>query len=203
MPGGIASKAKGRPCQRLRLWHEPGWGCGLPCCAPLNDAVNDSEAGVFRDRANQSMRLADALTVLASQKCELMQCGCSFYPFIPFRRLQGRPVMFYFQKIKVTLSVLWITAATTMTLASAQEAALSEVERQGLAACLVKCPDGDRACINRCISKSQTGGVVWSDGARACIRGCRTEYPLSQIAAQKAADEIFGCIAGCLDQMVR
>jgi hypothetical protein len=44
---GIASKAKGRPCQRLRLWHEPGWGCGLPCCAPLNDAVNDSEAGVL------------------------------------------------------------------------------------------------------------------------------------------------------------
>jgi hypothetical protein len=144
------------------------------------------------------MHRADALTVLASQKCELMQCGCSFYPFIPFRRLQGRPVMLDFQKIKVTLSVLWITAATTMTLASAQEAALSEVERQGLAACLVKCPDGDRACINRCISKSQTRGVVWSDGARACIRGCRTEYPLSQIAAQKAADEIFGCIAGCL-----
>jgi hypothetical protein len=108
--------------------------------------------------------------------------------------------MLDFQKIKVTLSVLWITAATTTTLASAQEAALSEVERQGLAACLVKCPDGDKACTNRCISKSQTRGVVWSDGARACLRGCRT---LSQIAAQKAADEIFGCIAGCLDQMVR
>jgi hypothetical protein len=47
MPGGTASKAKGRPCQRLRLWHEPGWGCGLPCCAPLNDAVNDGEARVL------------------------------------------------------------------------------------------------------------------------------------------------------------
>jgi hypothetical protein len=112
--------------------------------------------------------------------------------------------MLDFQKIKVTLSVLWITAATTTTLASAQEAALSEVERQGLAACLVKCPDGDKACVNRCISKSQTRGVVWSDATRACIRSCRTGHELSQVAAQKAAnDEIFGCIAGCLDQMVR
>src|ERR1700688_337262 len=107
-------------------------------------------------------------------------------------------------KIAVTtLSVLWIMATTTLPLATAQEAALSEGERHGLATCLVKCPDGDKACTNRCISKSQTRGVVWSDGARACIRGCQTEYPLSQIAAQKAADEIFGCIAGCLDQMVR
>jgi hypothetical protein len=103
----------------------------------------------------------------------------------------------------VTLSMLLIAAATTTTLASAQEAALSEGERHGLTACLVKCPDGDKACNNRCISKSQTRGVVWSDGARACIRGCRTEYQLSQIAAQKAANEIFGCIAGCLDRMVR
>ena len=70
--------------------------------------------------------------------------------------LQGRTVMFDFRKMAVSLSVLSITAATTTTLASAQEAALSEGERQGLAACLVKCPDGDKACNNRCISKSQT-----------------------------------------------
>jgi hypothetical protein len=42
-------------------------------------------------------------------------------------------------------------------------------ERHGLAACLVKCPDGDKACVNRCMSKSQTKGVVWSDATRACI----------------------------------
>jgi hypothetical protein len=117
--------------------------------------------------------------------------------------LQGRTVMFDFRKMAVSLSVLSIMAATTTTLASAQEAALSEGERQGLAACLVKCPDGDKACNNRCISKSQTRGVVWSDAARACIRGCRTEYRLSQVPAQEAANEIFGCVAGCLDRMVR
>src|SRR5712672_2745895 len=104
-------------------------------------------------------------------------------------------------KMLVALSMLSIMATTT--LASAQEGALSEGERHGLAACLVKCPDGDKACNNRCISKSQTGGVVWSDGARACIRGCRNGYQLSQVAAQKAANEIFGCVAGCLDRMVR
>jgi hypothetical protein len=62
-------------------------------------------------------------------------------------------------KIAVTtLSVLWIMATTTLPLATAQEAALSEGERHGLAACLVKCPDGDKACINRCMSKSQNQG---------------------------------------------
>ena len=40
--------------------------------------------------------------------------------------LQGRTVMFDFRKMAVSLSVLSITAATTTTLASAQEAALSE-----------------------------------------------------------------------------
>src|ERR1700688_471271 len=110
-----------------------------------------------------------------------------------------RVLMADLHKIAVTtLSVLLIMGATTLPLATDREAALSEGERHGLAACLVKCPDGDKACINRCISKSQTGGVVWSDGVRACIRGCRTEYPLSKIAAQRAANEIFGCIAGCL-----
>ena len=68
-----------------------------------------------------------------------------------------------FHKMAVTLSALSITAATMTTLANAQEAALSEGERQGLAACMVKCPDGDNACNNRCISKAQTRGV-WSDG---------------------------------------
>src|ERR1700688_5166993 len=99
-------------------------------------------------------------------------------------------------KIAVTtLSVLWIMATTTLPLATAQEAALSEGERHGLAACLVKCPDGDKACVNRCMSKSQTKGVVWSDATRACIRGCRI---------QNAANEvIFGCVADCLDRMVR
>jgi hypothetical protein len=67
-------------------------------------------------------------------------------------------VLLDFHKMAVTLSVLWITAATTVMLAAAQEAALSEGERHGLAACLVKCPD--KACVNRCMSKSQTRGVV-------------------------------------------
>jgi hypothetical protein len=66
--------------------------------------------------------------------------------------------MLDFHKMVATLLVLSITAPTTP--ASAQEAALSEGERHGLAACLVKCPDGDKACVNRCMSKSQTRGVV-------------------------------------------
>jgi hypothetical protein len=97
-------------------------------------------------------------------------------------------------KLAITSPVLWI----------AQEAALSEGERHGLAACLVKCPDGDKACVNRCMSKSQTKGVVWSDATRACITACRTGHQLSQVAAQNAANElVLGCVASCLDQMVR
>src|SRR5437899_2029804 len=88
-------------------------------------------------------------------------------PDIEFSRIQGRAVMLDSHKMAVTLSVLWITTAPTMTLATAQDAALSERERHGLAACLVKCPDGDKACVNRCMSKSQTRGVVWSDATRA------------------------------------
>jgi hypothetical protein len=115
-----------------------------------------------------------------------MQVGGSFYLW----------VMADLHKVAVTtLSVLWIMAATTLPLAIAQEAALSEGERRGLAACLVKCPDGDKACINRCMSKSQIKGVVWSDATRACIRACRI---------QNAANEvILGCVSGCLDRMVR
>src|SRR6476620_2954897 len=105
------------------------------------------------------------------------------------------------RKIAVILSVLSIAAPTMTTFARAQEAALSEGERHGLAACLAKCPDGNRACSNLCISKSQT--KVWSDGARACIRGCRNGYQLSQVAAPKAANEILSCVAGCLDRMAR
>lgn len=119
-----------------------------------------------------------------------------------FCRLQGRAVMLDSRKMAVTLSALLITATTMTRLASAQEAALSDGERHGLAACLVKCPDGDKACNNRCISKAQTRGV-WSDGARACIRGCRTAYQFSQVAAQQATNEVFVCVAGCLDRMAR
>jgi hypothetical protein len=90
---------------------------------------------------------------------------------------------------------LYITAITT-TLANAQEATFSEGERLGLAACLSKCPDSDKACNNRCISASQTKGRVWSNDVRACIRDCRvgTQMP----------DKLFGCITGCrLDRIVQ
>jgi hypothetical protein len=88
-----------------------------------------------------------------------------------------------------------IMAATTRPLATAQDAAPSEGERHGFATCLVKCPDGDKACVNRCMSKSQIKGVAWSDATRTCIRTCRI---------QNAANEVvFGCVSGCLDRMVR
>jgi hypothetical protein len=91
---------------------------------------------------------------------------------------------------------LYITATTTA-LANAQEATFSEGERLGLAACLSKCPDNDKACNNRCISLSQTKGRVWSDDVRACIRGCRA-------GTQMPIDKIFGCITGCrLDRIVQ
>ena len=99
-----------------------------------------------------------------------------------------------FHKMAPVLSVLWIAAATNVTLATAQEATFSEGERFGLAACLVKCPDGDKVCVNRCMSKSQIKGVAWSDATRACIRACRI---------QNAANEVFGCVSGCLDRMTR
>jgi hypothetical protein len=121
----------------------------------------------------------------------------------PYRRgLMLHKLMLH--KMAVVSPVLWIIAATTMPLAIAQEAALSEAERHGLATCMVKCPDGDKACVNVCMSKSQTKGVVWSDTTRACIRACRTGHQLSQVAAQNAANElVFGCVASCLDRMVR
>jgi len=98
------------------------------------------------------------------------------------------------RKITVsTLSVLWIMAATTLPPATAQQAALSEGERHGLAACLVKCADGDKVCVNRCMSQSQTKGIAWSDATRACIRACRIQNADKEV--------IFGCVSGCLDRM--
>jgi hypothetical protein len=102
--------------------------------------------------------------------------------------------MFDFDRMAMFLLVLWISAATTMTHANAQEPAISEGERHGLAACLTKCPDGDTKCNNRCISQFQTRGP-WSDRARACIRGCRNEY---RGGTQQAADGIIGCSVSCV-----
>jgi hypothetical protein len=84
-------------------------------------------------------------------------------------------------------------AATTLPPATAQQAALSEGERHGLAACLVKCADGDKVCVNRCMSQSQTKGIAWSDATRACIRACRIQNAAKEV--------IFGCVSGCLDRM--
>jgi hypothetical protein len=97
-----------------------------------------------------------------------------------------------FHRMAMTLLVLWIAVATTP--ANAQEPAISEGERHGLAACLTKCPDGDMKCNNRCISQFQTKGP-WSDRARACIRGCRNGY---QAGAQQTAEGIFGCTMNCV-----
>jgi hypothetical protein len=99
-----------------------------------------------------------------------------------------------FHKMAMTLLVLWIAASTTTTLANAQEPAISEGERRGLAGCLIKCVDGDMKCNNRCISQFQTRGA-WSDRARACIRSCRNGY---RGATQQAADGIFRCSVNCV-----
>lgn len=99
-------------------------------------------------------------------------------------------------KLTVILSALCVAAATT-TFANAQEATFSEGERLGLATCLSKCPDGDKACNNRCISLSQTKGRVWGDDVRTCIRACRA-------GAQMPTDKILSCITGCrLDRIVQ
>ena len=102
--------------------------------------------------------------------------------------------MLGFQKMARILLALWITAATTMTLANAQEPAISERERRGLATCLTKCPDGDMKCNNLCMSKFQTRGA-WSDRARSCIRACRNGY---HGAIQEATDRIFECSMNCV-----
>ena len=98
--------------------------------------------------------------------------------------------------LKSAFALALYIAATTTTLATAQEATFSEGERLGLAACLSKCPDNDKGCNNRCISNAQTKGRVWGDDVRACIRGCRVGTQMK--------DQIFGCITGCrLDRIVR
>jgi hypothetical protein len=102
-----------------------------------------------------------------------------------------------FHKIALVLLVLWVAAAATMTPATAEETTFSDAERLGLATCLAKCRDGDKACNNRCISQSQTKGRVWSDDVRICIRDCRNGQPLSGVSAKMATDGILSCIAGC------
>jgi hypothetical protein len=102
--------------------------------------------------------------------------------------------MLDFHRMAMFLLVLWISVATTMPPAKAQEPAISEGERRGLAACLTKCPDGEMKCNNRCISQFQTRGA-WSDRARACIRSCRNGY---RGGTQQAADGIFACSVSCV-----
>jgi hypothetical protein len=126
-------------------------------------------------------------------KCRIwvvMQVGGWFYPV---GRREGATIL-GFHRITMILLALWITAATKTTLANAQEPAISEGERRGLAACLIKCPDGDMKCNNRCISQFQTRGP-WSDRARACVRNCRNR---NQGATQQAADGISGCSVTCV-----
>src|SRR5580658_9944164 len=94
--------------------------------------------------------------------------------------------MLDWHKIAVILSVLWIAAATMMAPARAEEAVFSDSERLGLATCLAKCRDGDKACPNRCISQAQTKWRMWADDVRACLRDCRG-----------ATDKILGCLTDC------
>ena len=104
-----------------------------------------------------------------------------------------------FHKIALVLLVLCVTAATSMTLASAQQATFTDAERAGLGVCLAKCPDGDKACNNRCISQSQTKGRIWSDDVRVCIRDCRGKFQ-----GPAATDGIHSCLAGCrLDRVIQ
>jgi hypothetical protein len=102
--------------------------------------------------------------------------------------------MLNFHRMAMFLLVLWISVATTMPPAKAQEPAISEGERRGLAACLTKYPDGEMKCNNRCISQFQSRGA-WSDRARACIRSCRNGY---RGGTQQAADGIFACSVSCV-----
>jgi hypothetical protein len=85
---------------------------------------------------------------------------CWFYP----EGSREEAAMLDFHRMAMILLVLWITAATKTTHANAQEPAISEGERRGLAACLIKCPDGDMKCNNRCISQFQTRGLE-----RSCV----------------------------------
>ena len=120
----------------------------------------------------------------------LMHAGGWYYP----ESSDKGAAMLDFKKVAMILLVLWIAAAAWVTRANAQEPALSEGERRGLATCLTKCPDGDMKCNNRCISQFQTRGA-WSDRARACMRSCRNRY---QGAAQQAAGGILECSVSCV-----
>ena len=101
-----------------------------------------------------------------------------------------------FYKTALILLVLWMTAATSMTLAAAQQATFTDAERAGLGVCLAKCPDGDKACHNRCISQAQSKGRAWPDDVRVCIRDCRSKA--------SGADAILSCLSGChLDRMIQ
>jgi hypothetical protein len=112
--------------------------------------------------------------------------------------------MLHFHKAVLVLLMLWVSAVATVTLATAQEATFSEGERLGLGTCLAKCPDGDKACNNRCISQSQTRGRVWSDDVRICIRDCRNGRQISGTSARMATDGIMGCLANChLDGVIQ
>jgi hypothetical protein len=109
-----------------------------------------------------------------------------------------------FHKMALVLLAFWMTAATSMTLATAQEATFSDAERLGLGVCLAKCPNGDKACNNRCISQSQTRGRAWPDDVRVCIRDCRNKSPVAGGSPKTAADGILSCISGChLDRMIQ
>jgi hypothetical protein len=109
--------------------------------------------------------------------------------------------MRHVHKIALVVSVLGVTAATSVTRASAQQATFTDAERTGLGVCLAKCPDGDKACNNRCISQSQTRGRAWTDDVRVCIRDCRSKV---SGGPRTAPDGILSCLSGChLDRMIQ
>jgi hypothetical protein len=113
-----------------------------------------------------------------------------------FDGLRGTAAMRDVHKMALVVLVLCVTAASSMTRASAQQATFTDAERAGLGVCLAKCPDGDKACNNRCISQSQSKGRAWPDDVRVCIRDCRIKA--------SGADGILSCISGCrLDRMIQ
>jgi hypothetical protein len=54
MPGGIASKAKGRPCQRLRLWARAGVGLWSPLLRNDKAMPSTKVTGGFKQKVNSS-----------------------------------------------------------------------------------------------------------------------------------------------------
>jgi hypothetical protein len=105
------------------------------------------------------------------------------------------------RKITLIVSAFWM-GWSVITPAMAQKVTMSSGQQHALAACLVSCRDGDRACSNQCISKFQTRG--WSDDLRACFAGCRlavqavnTINPPTNVV-HEAIQTVTGCISGCL-----